>query len=89
MSAPRILIVVAAACAAGCSPHYAVTDTATQTIYLTREYKQTGESVTFKDRVTKRRLTVDNPEITTIGEHEYDALRKHLQTQARATGEGE
>jgi hypothetical protein len=82
-----------AACAAGCSPHYAVTQAGSDRIYLTRSYEQTGSAATFKDRVTNQRVTVDTPEITVIGEHEYRALRSHLRDrrdEPRAGGqEGE
>lgn len=72
---------VGVVCAAGCSSHYAVTEADSGRIYLTRSYDQNGSAVSFKDRVTNERLTVDTPEITTIGEHEYRALRDHLRRQ--------
>ncbi|MEO1583512.1 MAG: hypothetical protein AAFR96_02935 [Planctomycetota bacterium] len=79
----------AAACAllllalmAGCSSRYAITDPATGDIGLARSYDRDGSAVNFKDRVTRERRTVDTPEITELGEHEYDALLDTLRAQA-------
>lgn len=69
--------------AAGCSPHYALTDPDSGSIYLTRSYDRNGSAVSFKDRVTRQRRTVENPGITEIGDDEYDALLRRLRAEAK------
>lgn len=69
--------------AAGCSPYYAVTDTDSGVIHMTRSYDRTGSAVRFKDRVTRERVTVDNAEIVQIGDDEYRALLGHLRDQRK------
>lgn len=66
---------------AGCSPHYALTDPESGQVYLTRSLDDGPDGVTFKDRVTRSRVTLASPEITRIGDDEYNALLDHLRTK--------
>ena len=87
MSRCRALVVLAAcALAAGCSPHYALTEPGSERIYLARSYDREDGAVRFKDRVARERVTLSSPEITEIGGDEYDALLGRLRERTTRGG---
>ncbi len=55
----------------GCSSHYRVHDTATDTTYYTKGVKHKGGAVRFTDAKTGDSVNIQNAEITEITKNQY------------------
>ena len=75
MRSMRFLLPALLATLAGCASHYMVRDPASGNTYYTRDVDRTGDagSVKFKDDATGARIIIQQSEVHTISEDEYEA----------------
>jgi len=59
----------------GCSSHYMVHDPASGTTYYTKDVDRTGDAgaVKFKDHATGSKVILQQSEVRTVSEDEYEA----------------
>ena len=71
------LIVLIALGLGGCTTYYKVTDLTTQKQYYSTDVRQDHGATTLKDGRTGSQVTIQNSEVKTITQEEYETMRGH------------